>query len=217
MTDARILIAGVGNIFMGDDAFGVEVAQRLLRRRLPKAVRVVDFGIRGIDLAYALSDEHEAVILVDAACRGGPPGTLYVIEPEREPPGYVSRESAHADLIDLYDLEPAKVLALAQRLGAKTAKLLLIACEPQPLPDDASAPFGLSQPVQAAVNEAVRLVEATVAGLMGNRRGSIPRTPRPAKVAARQRREQHNSISRPKREGGEGGRSQTTSHSLPTT
>src|SRR5690348_18485873 len=84
----RILIAGIGNIFLGDDAFGVEVAQRLARRPLPEGVRVVDFGIRGLDLAYALLDGYEAVILVDAAPRGGPPGTLYVLEPEcGGPPG----------------------------------------------------------------------------------------------------------------------------------
>ena len=82
MNAPRILIAGIGNIFLGDDGFGVEVAQRLLRRQLPDGVRVVDFGIRGYDLAYALLDGYDAAILVDAAARGGEPGTLYVIEPE---------------------------------------------------------------------------------------------------------------------------------------
>src|SRR5947209_2000127 len=82
----QILVAGVGNIFLGDDAFGVEVAQRLLRRSLPEGVRVVDFGIRGFDLAYALMRDDLAeggtAILVDALPRGEPPGTLYVIEPD---------------------------------------------------------------------------------------------------------------------------------------
>src|SRR5439155_13673490 len=87
MNRPRVLVAGVGNIFLGDDAFGVEVAQRLARRALPPEVRVVDFGIRGLDLTYALLDGYEAVILVDAAPRGGRPGTLYVLEPARgEPP-----------------------------------------------------------------------------------------------------------------------------------
>ena len=90
---ARILIAGIGNIFLGDDAFGVEVARRLVRRRLPDGVRVVDFGIRGLDLTYALLDGYEAVILVDAAPRGGPPGTLYVLEP---PAGRSRRAEATA-------------------------------------------------------------------------------------------------------------------------
>src|SRR5947209_3209759 len=77
--------AGVGNIFLGDDAFGVEVAQRLARRPLPAGVRVVDFGIRGLDLTYALLDPYDAVVLVDAAPRGNAPGTLYVLEPEPQP------------------------------------------------------------------------------------------------------------------------------------
>src|SRR5438128_1754175 len=80
-----VLVAGVGNIFLGDDAFGVEVAQRLARRPLPAGVRVVDFGIRGLDLAYALLDPYEAVILVDAMPRGEQPGTLYVLEPDLGP------------------------------------------------------------------------------------------------------------------------------------
>src|SRR5947209_6163179 len=80
MTQPRLLVAGVGNIFLGDDAFGVEVVQRLLRRPQPDGVRVVDFGIRGLDLSYALLDGYEAVILVDAAPRGAPAGTLHVLE-----------------------------------------------------------------------------------------------------------------------------------------
>ncbi len=80
----RILIAGIGNIFLGDDAFGVEVVRRLSRsaRKLPDEVRIVDFGIRGFDLAYALMEGYEVAILVDATPRGGVPGTLYTIEPD---------------------------------------------------------------------------------------------------------------------------------------
>src|SRR5581483_3861800 len=78
---AKVLVAGIGNIFLGDDAFGVEVVRALAQRALPENVRVVDFGIRGLDLTYALLDGYEAVIMVDAAPRGGRPGTLYVIEP----------------------------------------------------------------------------------------------------------------------------------------
>src|SRR6516225_7125141 len=82
MEQPRILVAGIGNIFLGDDAFGVEVARRLAARPQPDGVRVADFGIRGIDLTYALLDGYETVILVDATPRGGQPGTLYVIEPD---------------------------------------------------------------------------------------------------------------------------------------
>ncbi|MGH7848434.1 MAG: hydrogenase maturation protease, partial [Candidatus Binatia bacterium] len=77
MTPAKILVAGIGNIFLGDDGFGVEVARELAKRKLPESVRVVDFGIRGFDLAYALLDGYDLTILVDAAPRGGLPGTLY--------------------------------------------------------------------------------------------------------------------------------------------
>ena len=85
-----ILVAGIGNIFNGDDGFGVAVAQRMAGRALPAGVTVKDFGIRGLDLTYALLDGYAAVILVDTAQRGEPPGTVYVIEPEasahRRPP-----------------------------------------------------------------------------------------------------------------------------------
>ncbi len=78
----NILVAGIGNIFLGDDGFGVEVIRRLSSREFPAEVRVEDFGIRGYDLAYALLDGPDVTILVDAAARGGAPGTIYVIEPD---------------------------------------------------------------------------------------------------------------------------------------
>lgn len=77
-----ILIAGIGNIFLGDDAFGSDVAQLLMQRPWPENVRVSDFGIRGFDLMFALLDGYDSVILIDAAPRGGIPGNLYTIEPE---------------------------------------------------------------------------------------------------------------------------------------
>src|SRR5262245_39805418 len=107
---ARILIAGIGNIFLGDDAFGVEVVRRLVQRPLPDGVRVVDFGIRGLDLAYDLVNGYEAVILVDATPRGGQPGTLYVLEPTREE----MPDAADAGLmVETHALDPVKVLRLA--------------------------------------------------------------------------------------------------------
>src|SRR5262249_15201119 len=120
MTRPRILVAGVGNIFLGDDAFGVEVARRLARRPLPPEVRVVDFGIRGLDLTYALLDGYETVVLVDAAPRGGPPGTLYVLEPEPgEPPA-----GEAGPLFEMHSLDPVKVLRLAAALGGRVERLL---------------------------------------------------------------------------------------------
>ena len=105
MAQERILIAGIGNIFLGDDAFGVEVAQRLARRSLPEGVRVVDYGIRGFDLAYAILDEPEVTIMVDAAARGGQPGTLYVIEPNMDELLQPAEQP-----IDTHSMTPVRVL-----------------------------------------------------------------------------------------------------------
>jgi hydrogenase maturation protease len=160
MSRPRVLVAGVGNIFLGDDAFGVEVAQRLLRRGQPDEVRVVDFGIRGLDLTYALLDGYEAVVLVDAAPRGGSPGTLYVLElPHEAPPDEAAAVEAH-------DLDPLKVMRLAAAMGGRVGRLLLVGCEPTPPADADEMAMGLSEPVRAAVEEAVPLVESLVARLL---------------------------------------------------
>jgi hydrogenase maturation protease len=120
-------------------------------------VRVVDFGIRGLDLTYALLDGYEAVILVDAAPRGGPPGTLYVVEPD--PAG----EAAPGDvLVEGHNLDPARVLRLAAALGGGVKRLLLVGCEPAPAGDEEEMRMGLSEPVRAAVEEAVPLIESLV-------------------------------------------------------
>src|SRR5438270_11291018 len=112
MNRPRSLVAGLGNDFLGDDAFGVEVVQCLARRDLPGGVRVGDFGIRGLALTYALLDGYEAVVLVDAAPRGGPPGTLYVLEIPRE-------EGTAAPLLEPHGMDPVKVLRLAASMGGQ--------------------------------------------------------------------------------------------------
>jgi hydrogenase maturation protease len=162
MTVPRILVAGVGNIFLGDDAFGVEVAQRLARRPLPEGVRVVDFGIRGIDLTYALLDGYEAVVLVDAAPRGGAPGTVYVLEPDADAP---PEPGAGGALMETHGMHPAKVLRLAAAQGSPVRRVLLVGCEPAPVGDEEVA-MGLSEPVRAAVEEAVPLIESLVEKLL---------------------------------------------------
>ena len=147
---ARILIAGVGNIFLGDDAFGVEVVARLTAEHLPEDVRVEDFGIRGMHLAYELLEGYELAILVDAVPRGGTPGDLYVIEPDRE----AGSINATGDtLLDAHSMEPGSVLSLLDTLGGNV-RVLVVGCEPA----DASERMGLSQPVAAAVERAVPLV-----------------------------------------------------------
>lgn len=165
----RVLVAGIGNIFLGDDAFGVEVAQRLLHRPAPPGVRVVDFGIRGIDLAYALADGWDAAVLVDAVPRGGAPGTLYVIEPQVAPGAGPAGASFAAEA---HAMDPAKVLAAVATMGGGPRKVLLVGCEPAPPgnADDADDAddmrFGLSDRVRAAVDPAVALVESLVGRLL---------------------------------------------------
>ncbi len=151
----RILVAGIGNIFLGDDGFGVEVVRRLAGRELPEGVEVVDFGIRGLDLAYALQEEYELVVFVDATPRGQEPGTVYLIEPEIEEDGEVS--------LDTHGMDPVKVIKLSRALGARLTRTLVVGCEPQVVvsgEDYDDMLMELSEPVRAAVDEAVRLVES---------------------------------------------------------
>ncbi len=143
----RTLVAGVGNIFLGDDGFGVAVANRLAERDLPEWVTVADYGISGMHLAYDLSNGYDRAILIDAASRGGTPGTVYVIEPERAP-------QAAGALFDAHGMQPDVVLGVLGMLGAETGQMLIVGCEPA-----SSEPgIGLSGPVAAAVDDAVRVV-----------------------------------------------------------
>ncbi len=165
MTSQRILVAGIGNIFQGDDAFGVEVAQRLLRHRMPEGVRVVDYGIRGLDLAYALLDGYDATIMVDATARGGQPGTLYIIEPDLNTP-----PAPNEMAIEPHGMHPVKVLNLAKSLGATPQHLVIVGCEPETLGPEEGL-MGLSDSVQLAVEQAVDLVELLVENLLDERGG----------------------------------------------
>lgn len=155
----RVLIAGVGNVFLGDDAFGVEVAQRLSQRALPQGVQVVDFGIRALDLGYALQDGYAAAILVDTVQRGGPPGSLYVIEPELEP----ARSDAGMQLLSPHDMSPDSVLRFAREMGGEL-EIVLVGCEPESFGNELEGEgrMGLSEPVAVAVDKAVELIESLV-------------------------------------------------------
>jgi hydrogenase maturation protease len=150
------LIAGVGNIFFGDDGFGVEVARRLAHHPFPESVRVKDFGIRGLDLTYALLDPYEAVILVDAAPRGGTVGTISVLEPELDP------TTQPAAAIELHSMDPVKVLRMARDLGSSIEHFLIVACEPGPMVSDDEFQVQLSTPVEAAVDEAITVIHSLV-------------------------------------------------------
>lgn len=154
----RVLVAGIGNIFMGDDAFGVEVVRLLAQREWPASVRVVDFGIRGFDLAYALQDGYETTILIDAYPRGEDPGTLYVVEPDLT---FSAAEHAEAADIDAHTMDPVKILRLAVSMGGPLKRVLLIGCEPATLGPDEGL-MGLSEPVKGALTEAANLVESVI-------------------------------------------------------
>ena len=161
----RILIACIGNIFLGDDGFGVEVARRLLNRQYPEGVQVRDFGIRGMDLAYTLLDDYDSLVLVDAVPRGNPPGTLYLIEPDLT--GISPEKGVQAGImaLDAHSMDPVKVLAYARTLGAQSIHTLVVGCEPTPLggtEDDPEMQMGLSEPVQAALDEAIKMIDSLV-------------------------------------------------------
>jgi hydrogenase maturation protease len=160
---SRILIAGIGNIFCGDDGFGVELAQRLLARPWPDGVRIVDFGIRGLDLTYALLDGYDAAILLDAAPTGQSLGTVSVIQPQLDTPSVAAPEDV---MIDPHNLDSARVLRVVRQLGGHWGQVFLVACEPVQIGDDADVLMGLSPPVQAALDQGVALVESLVGRLV---------------------------------------------------
>jgi hydrogenase maturation protease len=146
----RTLVAGIGNIFLGDDGFGVEVTRRLAEQPIPEGVRIADFGIRGIHLAYELLDEkYETTVLVDATPRGGEPGTVYLIEPDLESIG-----QADADASDAHTMTPDAVFAWLRTLGGTPGRVLIVGCEPAGTEEFE----GLSEPVAAAVEPAVRMI-----------------------------------------------------------
>ncbi len=158
MQKPSLLIAGIGNIFLGDDGFGVEVVRRLAQRKLPAGVRVADFGIRGFDLAYALQDGYKTTILVDAFPHGQEPGTISLIEPDLQTFG---SEEAPQSGVDTHGMNPMNVLRMAASMGAPLKGIMLVGCEPATLgPDEGQ--MGLSQPVEKAVDEAVDLLEILV-------------------------------------------------------
>ncbi len=158
-TAPRILVAGIGNIFLGDDAFGVEVAQLLARQLMPESVRVVDFGIRGFDLAYALMDPYDLTILVDACARGGAPGTVYLIAPDP-----IDEATLHSNpaRMEAHGMNPMNVLRLVKSLGGEAGRVLIVGCEPADLGSDEEGKMGLSEPVMAAVDEAIALIDTLI-------------------------------------------------------
>jgi hydrogenase maturation protease len=160
MSAPHVLIAGVGNIFLGDDAFGVEVARRLNGRPLPAGVSVVDFGIRGFDLVYALLEGPRTVILVDATPRGGQPGTLYTIEPDLS---WLGAGDGTVLATEAHGMDPLKVFRLVKSMGGELNRVFVVGCEPATTGEDLGGLMGLSPTVEAAVDGAVDLIESLLA------------------------------------------------------
>ena len=155
----RTLVAGIGNIFFGDDGFGVAVAERLAREPMPAGARVEDFGIRGVHLAYELLDGYDALVLVDAiALDGDPPGTLALLEIDGP-----DRSGAPTDLVtpvvDAHTMSPDVVLGLLAGLGGTVGRVYVVGCQPETLDDG----IGLSASVAASVDAAARMVHDLLA------------------------------------------------------
>jgi hydrogenase maturation protease len=152
----NILIAGIGNIFFGDDAFGCEVAAQLMRQPLPEGVRVIDFGIRSYDLAYAMMNGPDVTIFIDATPRGQPPGTIYLLEPDKN-----ILDSDFGEVVNAHSMNPVRVLQLIHSLGGQPGRLYLVGCEPAVLETEEGA-MGLSEKVQAAVAPAIEMIETLI-------------------------------------------------------
>ena len=156
----RILVAGIGNIFFGDDGFGVEVVHRL--SALPENVTVADFGIRGFDLAFALTRGYDKVILVDAMQRDKPPGTVFLLEPD-----LTDSDELASPVVQTHGMHPLLVLQMAKSFGEVCEWIRIVGCEPATLGSEEEPVMGLSEPVKSGVAEAVKMIESLVADLCG--------------------------------------------------
>ncbi len=165
MSEGTILVAGIGNIFLGDDGFGVEVVQHLAAREHAGNVRVTDYGIRGFDLAFALLDEPAATILVDAMPRGDKPGTVYVLEPDLDGDAMPASPDHAEGSFQGHAMTPDSVLALVRALGGRPSNITVVGCEPLTFGPENEGCIGLSEPVANAVPEAVAIVEQLLSRL----------------------------------------------------
>jgi len=158
-TRKRVMIAGVGNMFMKDDGFGGAVIQKMLHKKFPEGVEVKDFGTGGLKLAYDLMRGYDGLILLDASARGEKPGTLYVIEPNHED---IDPDLEQGGPIDPHGADPATVLRFVKSIGSWPGKVVIVACEPATVDD---FEIGLSEPVNAAIENAIGMVEEIVQGI----------------------------------------------------
>jgi hydrogenase maturation protease len=158
--DPQILVAGVGNAWMKDDAFGGQVVKRLDERDLPDGVSVMDFGTGGLDLAYEVMRGYHALILVDVSRQGGEPGTLYVMEPD--PAEIESIEDG--EMLNPHGMDPESVLRFVRSVGGWPGKVLVVACEPARVEEMG---LEMSPEVEAAADRAVAVVLDTVDEIRG--------------------------------------------------
>jgi hydrogenase maturation protease len=149
----RVMIAGVGNMFLKDDGFGSAVVKKMLDKKFPEGVEVKDFGTGGLKLAYDLMKGYDGLILLDASSRGEKPGTLYVIKPDEND---ISPDLEQGGPIDPHGADPVTVLRFVKSIGSWPAKVLIVACEPENVED---YEIGLSQSVSAAIDKAIEMVE----------------------------------------------------------
>ena len=158
----RILVAGIGNTWMGDDGFGAAVVKRLEGRELPNGTVVFDFGTGGLDLAYEVMRGYDAMVLIDVSRQGGEPGTLYVMEALEEE---VEAGIEDGQVLNPHAMDPQTVLRFVKTLGAWPGKVLVVACEPASLEEMS---VELSPEVERAVTGAVDLVGETIAELQSD-------------------------------------------------
>jgi len=146
-----VLVAGAGNVFRGDDGFGVEVVRRLAGTPLPPGVSVQDYGIRALHLTYALLEPLDLLIVVDAVSQGEAPGTLYLLEPDAL--------GETAEPTDPHGMSLTTVFSSARALGGTLPRVLIVGCEPE----DLGETMALSRPVERAIDPAVRMIHEILA------------------------------------------------------
>ena len=159
----KVLVAGVGNVLRGDDAFGVEVARRMATETLPPEVRVVETGIAGVALVHELQEGWDALIVVDAVARDKTPGTVMLIELEVANIDEMTWAQRSDFLADMHLATPERALMLARALGVLPPQVLMVGCQPV---DAEEVGEGMSAPVEAAVALAVRVIHEQVAKLL---------------------------------------------------
>ncbi|CAN5597416.1 hypothetical protein BH20ACT15_BH20ACT15_11670 [soil metagenome] len=160
--DKQILVAGVGNAWLGDDGFGGAVTEGLEKRELPAGVKVMDFGSGGLDLAYEVMRGYHALVLIDVSEQGGEPGTLYVIEPD---PDEIETGISDGEVLNPHGMDPATVLRFVKAVHGWPGKVVVVACEPGDVEEMA---MELTPEVRAVVEKAIDLVLEQVAALQSD-------------------------------------------------